>query len=334
MSEPRFWVVRVPKGQDWIDAAREKKMVAVGFVLDGDLSGVTDKEEMKRRYRELRPGASENKVANAVGQLFRVVHVISPGDWILTPDRSARTVLFGVAGDYFYEKDVLGPTISHGRKVKWLGEFSRDEMSQALKNSSGGATTVLLLDPHADELLKLMKQGGTGKLEPGISEPPDEPATPFLEEVRGKADELIGDMVSKIDPYDLQELVAGLLEAMGYRTRVSAPGPDHGVDVIAHPDALGFESPRIKVQIKHRQSSAGGPDVRNLVGTLNQGEKGLFVSTGGFSTEARREAEKGGRVTLVDAEELVGFLTEYYDRLDSDYKALIPLRKVWVPASE
>lgn len=121
---------------------------------------------------------------------------------------------------------------------------------------------------------------------------------------------------------------------MGYRTRVSEAGPDHGVDVVAHPDVFGFESPRIKVQVKHRQSSAGGPDIRNLIGALGEGEKGLFVSTGGYTTEARNEARKNPRLALLDAEEFVKLLIEYYPKMDSDYKAIVPLPKIWVPFTQ
>ena len=37
-------------------------------------------------------------------------------------------------------------------------------------------------------------------------------------------------------------------------------------------------------------------------------------------------------LALLDADQFVDLLTEYYDKLETDYKALVPLRKVWVPA--
>lgn len=53
----------------------------------------------------------------------------------------------------------------------------------------------------------------------------------------------------------MQDLVAGLLRAMGYKTRVSPSGPDRGKDIVASPDGFGFESPRIVVEVKHRQGA-------------------------------------------------------------------------------
>lgn len=102
----------------------------------------------------------------------------------------------------------------------------------------------------------------------------------------------------------------------------------------AHPDAFGFEAPRIKVQVKHRQSSAGGPDIRNLIGTLGEGEKALFVSTGGFTSEAKIEARKNPRLALVDLDEFVSLLTENYHKMSSDFRAIIPLRRIWVPFTQ
>jgi len=331
MGEERFWVVRVPKGQKVIEAVKRQGVVAVGFSITQSLGNVKDRESMKDLYRSVCPDARERRVNAAIGQLHRIVHVIKEGDWILTPDRDRRIVLFGRArGSYEFHPNAIDEEhhYPHVRRVKWMGEFSRDDMSTALRNTMGGLATVFDLGKHARELLRLMQQskgtGGKDDTEDGID---------LLEDTRAKADELIADLIARIDPYDLQDLVAGLLHAMGYRTRVSERGPDQGVDVVAHPDALGFESPKIKVQVKHRQSSAGGPDIRNLVGTLAEGEKGLFVSTGGFTTEALNEARRNPRLTLINAQELVELLIEYYEQLDSDYKALIPLRKVWIPIS-
>jgi restriction system protein len=102
---------------------------------------------------------------------------------------------------------------------------------------------------------------------------------------------------------------------------------------VAHPDRLGFERPRIKAQVKHRQSSAGGADMRAFMATLRPGESGLYVSTAGFTRDAEVEA-LGARepVTLLDRDGFIRLLLEHYEDLDLEYKAQIPLRKVWVPA--
>lgn len=104
----------------------------------------------------------------------------------------------------------------------------------------------------------------------------------------------------------MQELVAGLLRGMGYKTTVSPKGSDRGIDIKASPDGLGLEDPRIIVQVKHRSGQTGSKDIRSFTGLIRQGNKGLYVSTGGFSKEARYEAERSNiPITLIDLDMLV-----------------------------
>jgi restriction system protein len=108
---------------------------------------------------------------------------------------------------------------------------------------------------------------------------------------------------------------------------------DRGVDIVAHPDPFGFERPRIKVQVKHRQGAASGPEMRSFLGTLRSGDSGLYVSTGGFTRDATIEAERSREpLKLLDRDDLIRLLLEHYEALDPEYKARVPLRKVWVPA--
>jgi restriction system protein len=153
------------------------------------------------------------------------------------------------------------------------------------------------------------------------------------QEIKEKSIEFIKDNLQKLDWDEMQELVAGILRAMGYKTRVANPGPDRGADIIASPDGLGLEQPRIRVEVKHRSGAVGAPSVRSFIGGLRQNDRGLYVSTGGFSREGRYEAERSTiPVTLVDIDELAELLTQYYDSTDSETRALVPLVKLYWPA--
>lgn len=146
------------------------------------------------------------------------------------------------------------------------------------------------------------------------------------------AHEFIKDKILKLNWEEMQELVAGILRGMGYKTRIAARGPDRGCDVFASPDGLGLEEPRIKVEVKHRNGSMGADMVRSFTGGLRTGDKGLYVSTGGFSKEAKYEADRSSiPLTLIDSDELVRLIVQYYDNFDTDTKALIPLKKIYWP---
>jgi len=56
-----------------------------------------------------------------------------------------------------------------------------------------------------------------------------------------RALESLQDRLSKLAWDEMQELVAGLLRSMEYKTRVSPAGPDRGRDIIASPDGFGFQ---------------------------------------------------------------------------------------------
>jgi restriction system protein len=49
----------------------------------------------------------------------------------------------------------------------------------------------------------------------------------------------------------LEEFIADLLKAMGYRTTISPQGGDSGIDIVAYKDEL---PPRIAVQVKSQDS--------------------------------------------------------------------------------
>ena len=67
-----------------------------------------------------------------------------------------------------------------------------------------------------------------------------------------------------------------MLQAVGYRARVTSASGDGGFDIVAHRDPLGVEAPIIKVQCKRTTASQGGPQVQQLTGTLSWSRRTIF----------------------------------------------------------
>jgi restriction system protein len=154
----------------------------------------------------------------------------------------------------------------------------------------------------------------------------------LAEDMQSKATEFIKDRAAKLDWDQMQRLVAGVLRAMGYKTRISPAGPDRGKDIIASPDGLGFESPRIVVEVKHRQGAMGSQEIRSFLGGRHKDDKGLYVSTGGFTKDARYEADRASiPLSLMNIDELVEAVIENYETLDNETKQLLPLRRLYWP---
>lgn len=141
----------------------------------------------------------------------------------------------------------------------------------------------------------------------------------------------IEEYLSNLGAYEFQDLVAELLHAMAYHVRhVAPPGPDGGIDLVAYRDPLGTTTPRIKVQVKHRQSRAAAKDVRELQGLLHSKDDiGLLVSSGGFTSDAEREARASHKhVELMDLARLISLWKEHYASLREKGRDLLPLVQV------
>jgi restriction system protein len=103
--------------------------------------------------------------------------------------------------------------------------------------------------------------------------------------------EEISQYLRKMNPYDFQELVAGLLRGMGYHVSwVAPPGKDGGIDIHAFTDPLGTQTPRIKVQVKRVKENVSVEGLRSFMAILGDDDVGLFVTTGGFTKDAQDEA--------------------------------------------
>ena len=224
------------------------------------------------------------------------------------------------------------------RNVSWTGSRSRDELSRTTRNTLGSSLTLFLVSKSASNELLGGASGsdlsGTS-VESMTSELGETESEDHLEEFISRSEQLIEDKIAALDWQELQELVAGILRSMGQRTRVSKPGPDRGVDIFASPDGLGLVEPRIFVEVKHRSGRVGSQAIRAFLGGRQQGDRCLYVSTGGFTTDARYEAERSSiPITLISMPELRELLIDYYETLDSVSRSLIPLRKFFLPASE
>lgn len=331
MTKPT-WMVRAAGGGVLLDEFKEQSLVAIGWSRLGDLATYPDKKKIEKKLKELWPDWSRGKLAISAGMVNRFVHEIKVGDGAITYDSSRRIYLVGeITGGYEYQPAQLEqyPNI---HKVKWLGEVSRDDLSVASKNSLGAISTLFMISDEAAAEVRRVLAG-----EKSIATLPEEELEgeedELLKDIQAKAIEFIKDKVNRLDWEEMQELVAGVLRAMGYKTKVSPNGPDRGKDIVASPDGFGFESPRIIVEVKHRTASMGSQEIRSFLGGRHKDDKGLYVSTGGFSKDAKYEAERASiPLTLMDIDDLVLAIVENYEKMDIDTQRLLPLKKVFWPS--
>ena len=100
---------------------------------------------------------------------------------------------------------------------------------------------------------------------------------------------------------------------------------------------MGFDSPRLCVQVKSGTQQADVGVLRELQGVMTNHDatQGLLVSWGGFRTSVDAEAKKlFFKVRLWNANDLVDELLQHYDDLSEDVKAEIPLKQIHVLVPE
>lgn len=155
------------------------------------------------------------------------------------------------------------------------------------------------------------------------------------DEVVEQAQTSIEKHVRALDPYQFQDLVGALLKGMGYHVPYIADrGRDGGVDLVAYRDPLGTLAPRIKVQVKHRDQKMTVKEIRELEGLLRkEGDIGLLVSSGGFTSEVEREMRSAAKhIELMDLERLIALWQQHYEQVPERDRALLPLVQVFVLA--
>jgi restriction system protein len=115
-----------------------------------------------------------------------------------------------------------------------------------------------------------------------------------------------------------------------YRSLVSPPGRDGGLDIIAYPDPLGTRAPRIKVQVKRNAQRVDEDGLRSFLALVNEDDVGLFVNIGGFTRAAEEAARKQERrkITLIDLTRLVELWIEFYAKLDDIARDRLPLTPI------
>ena len=320
------WMVRAGESSRLIEEFK-KGYIAIGWQQMGDMSSIKTLAQMREAYVHAYPEAKPGSVGHGASMAFKFTKTMKIGDQVITYHREERKYLVGeVKGDYQYRPNVVGD-YPHVREVNWYGAVDRDALHTSTRNSLGSSLTLLSVNEESwNDIQAVLK--GEHRDEEDVSD-----GTEILQNVREQSREFIKDRIVKMDPNEFEEFVAGLLRAMGYKTRVTPVGPDRGIDIMASPDGFGFEQPRIAVECKHRGGAMGSQQIRSFLGGRHKDDKGLYVSTGGFTKDARYEAERASiPMTLLDLDGLVDSVIDYYEQMDSDMRALLPLVKVYWPA--
>lgn len=315
----------------------EQGYVAIGWMALGDLRQYPDRKALKVALATAYPDKKARSRPVDAGILFRFTHEMKAGDLVVYPSKHDRMVNIGRFTGTFDHVADDPDDYPNRRQVKWLGHFPRNDFSQSALNEIGAFITVFLIQGSRSEFLAKIGMAAPADTIP-VEQPPEEAPDDddVTVAVSKQAEVTTGDFVirqimAKLSGYEFEEFVAHLLECMGYRARVTQRSGDGGVDVIAHRDKLGFEPPILKVQCKRKTDQVPRPEVDQLLGTLSEGEYGLFITLGSFGRQSIDLERNRPKLRLIDGEQFVELLLENYARLAPRYRTIIPLKQILVP---
>lgn len=328
----RMWMVRGEAGSLY-DAFREREVAAIGWSqLAAHAKPGVGRKQLIALYQSAEPQMKQGTVISGASQVWRFVNEIQDGDWVVTYSPANRLYLVGnVKGPAEHHSEWAEQGMSLVRKVQWQQrELPRDNLGTSTKNSLGSTLTLFEVSSSAAaEVIAALK----GKPAPQVEDEAEESIADPLADIESQALERIKDRVNELDWDEMQQLVAGILRAMGYKTQVSPPGSDRGKDIVASPDGFGFEHPRIVVEVKHCKGQMGSQDIRSFLGGRHKDDRGLYVSTGGFSKDAQYEADRASiPLAMWTLDHVVRALIEHYDSTDADTKRIVPLKRLHWPA--
>jgi restriction system protein len=141
------------------------------------------------------------------------------------------------------------------------------------------------------------------------------------------------EIIKNILPPDFERLCQRILREAGFvQVRVTGKSGDGGIDGVGMIKIAGFLTFRVIFQCKRYQGSITSQQIREFKGTMvGRADKGLFITTGSFTRDAKDEASRDGSIPidLVDGGELVEKMKELRLGVIVKSEEIIEIDKNW-----
>ena len=339
-----LWVVRSGRMGEREALALANNIVAVGWEALGEsLEAVRDdRAALATRLQSTYADENPKAVQNWKSQLWPFIAEqggMVPGDLVGMPGKGKSTIEIGeIAGPYTFRPDLPAGS-RHTRPVRWLGQILRGALDMELRYSFGGAMTIFRINrPDAEARVRklvgqppgavLVTTNGPTSVASAASD--TEVAHDFAEMARDSIRTYIG---RKFKGHGLTGLVAAVLQTQGYTVKIAPEGADKGVDIIAGKGPLGFEQPRLAVQVKSGDGPVDAMTVQQLQGAMAmvKAQHGLFVAWGGYKSSLNWMATVTSHfdIRLWTDVDLIAALQASYDLLPAEIQAELPLQRIW-----
>jgi restriction system protein len=348
--EPKVYLARAGGSGEDEAYALDHDCAIISFDRVPSLEGAKDYDDVLRIFKAASPDSKPRAAGNYAGQLWAFAIAMKKGDLVVLPRKVTSQVALGrVTGPYQYAE--IAGRHRHTRPVEWVRpDVARSVFAQDLLHSFGAFMTVCNITRN--DAPKRIAAVLSGQPDPGYVSPagpaarlgsPVTGGTAIIDEDAsldlGQAahDQIVAHIQSRFREHALARLVNAVLSAEGWVTKLSPPGPDGGVDILAGRGSLGLDAPRLCVQVKSQATPADVTVYRTLQGSMHtfKAEQGLLVCWGGFNKAVAAESRQGHfSVRLWESRDLVEAIYRNYERLPAEIQAELPLKLVWMLVPE
>lgn len=345
-----IWGVRSGKYGEREALALDRGLAVIGWEELPDLASIADRDALRSLLATTYPNEKPKTRLTWESQLWPFIRVMAEGELIVMPLKQRSGLALGkISGPYAYRQE--GGEWLHTRRVEWVREVPRSAFAQDLQHSFGAFLTVFQV--YRNEAEQRVRAVISGKSDPAISGTPlstsKSPEAPINDiaaseaqigpiDLAQAAEDAIRFKIGTVfKGHRLSVLIGALLETEGYRVVVSPPGADGGVDILAGKGPLGFDPPRLVVQVKSQDAAVDVSVLRELQGVMSQfnASQGLLVAWGGVTKALNREAQRlFFAIRIWDSGDIIRTLQEEYEQLSDVVKADLPLKRIWTLAED
>lgn len=339
-----IWLIRAGSHGEYEQKFIQENRVYVTWDgLDADLGKLKQRADLTAAMTERYPNIKPKAIQNWVSQVWPFAHEMKKGDLVVVPLKTQPAIYIGeITGDYHAAHEGPNP-FYHWRPVKWIAEaIPRTNFGKDLLFTFGAFMTICRVQRNnAEQRIAAMRTNGWKPETIAAAAKAGTPVTDAdaegtdLEEL---AHDQIADLIAaRFKGHGLTRLVEAILQAQGYTTYRSPEGADGGADILAGAGPLGFDAPRLCVEVKSESTQIGRETVDKLLGAMKKfnADQGLFVAWGGFKSNVQKElASQFFSLRLWTRKDLLEQLFEQYDRLNEELKAELPLKRVWMVAAQ
>lgn len=338
---PKLYLVRAGRDGEDENFVIDNALAVIGFRDCPSLENAKSYKDILELGKKTWPQYKTRAVGNLAGQLWAFSIAMQQGDLVVLPRKLTSQIALGrVTGPYKYQK--IQGEWRHTRPIEWTcPDIPRSVFEQDLLYSFGAFMTVCNIQRNdaVNRVLAVM----AGKADPGFAidaakqqksnETTPEDDDVLIDLVQAAHDQIVAHIQSRFHGHGLSRLVEAVLNAEGWMTKLSPPGPDGGVDILAGRGSLGLDGPRLCVQVKSQTSPVDVTVYRTLQGSMQtfNADQGLLVAWGGFNKVVLSEAKQGYfAVRLWESRDLVQAIYRNYESLPAEIQADLPLKRVWM----